>query len=420
LLLANLLVRQKNFEGAKEHIDRVLKGSPNDLLALQAKSSLLGIMGDKAGVYAVLREIRDSHPDKSAAAQFRLGQLYLSEKKYDKAIVEFENALKAIPDSVRALAGVVNTYLAAEEPNKAVGRIDAFLKAYPKNPVAFAMLGQVNLGMKNYPEAVEWLKKALEIKPDYKAAMSSLFSAYEVQNKGDEADAYLQKLLTDNPKHPLAYTFLAISRISKQDYATAERLLKKAIAANPSQGQYYGLLAYLYNVQKDPDKSIETYLEGVGADPKNVRLRLNLAEMYQMQNQMEKAVETYEEILDTDSNNVLARNNLAAILSDFRHDRQSYEKALDLASNFKDAEQPMLLDTLGWIYVKLGNYKEAVSILNKAAKKAPEEAIFQYHLGMAYYKDGDKVKAKDHLSEALKPGKPFQGSEEARMIRERL
>lgn len=420
LQLATLLVRDKDFKGAMEHINAVLKNSPNDLLALQAKTSLLSIMGDREGVHTILQEIQDTHPEESAGVQFRLGHLYLSEKKYDKAIIEFNKALEKHPDSPRALAGLVDALIANGQSEKAIDKIQHTISQNPNNVIAHAILGQVYLGLKKYSEAISNFEKALELRPEYRHAMSSLMAAYEVQNQRDEAENYLQNLLKNDPKHPLANTYMAIIRISKQDYDAAEQYLNRAIEINPSWGQNYGLLASLYSFQKNWEKSINTYLDGIKADPKDIRIRMNLAQIYQEQNQMENALKIYEKVLEINPQNILARNNLSAILSDFRQDRQSLEKALELALVFKDSDQPMLLDTLGWIYLKLGQVDNALPLLQKATEKLPDQPILQYHLGMAYYKKGDNDKAKVHLTEAMKPGKPFQGSDNAQMILETL
>ncbi len=59
--------------------------------------------------------------------------------------------------------------------------------------------------------------------------------------------------------------------------------------------------------------------------------------------------------------------------------------ALSLATQAKQIAPEMnnVNDTLAWIQYKKGNYKVSVSFAEDAVRRAPENASFRYHLGMA-------------------------------------
>ncbi|MDH5563362.1 MAG: hypothetical protein OEY91_07050, partial [Nitrospirota bacterium] len=57
---------------------------------------------------------------------------------------------------------------------------------------------------------------------------------------------------------------------------------------------------------------------------------------------------------------------------------------------------------------------KAVSLLQEAAEKLPENPVVQYHLGMAHFKNGDRLKGKQTLEAAFRLSPEFPGSEEAR------
>jgi Flp pilus assembly protein TadD len=58
-------------------------------------------------------------------------------------------------------------------------------------------------------------------------------------------------------------------------------------------------------------------------------------------------------------------------------------------------------DTLGWIYHKKGLSALAIAPLLESVNKDPKNAMFQYHLGMAYAGTGDKAKARQYVERAL-------------------
>ena len=79
----------------------------------------------------------------------------------------------------------------------------------------------------------------------------------------------------------------------------------------------------------------------------------------------------------------------------------------------KDSKQPLLLDTVGWVAYKTGAYSRAIKILETVVEGAPDKAIYNYHLGMAYYKNNDKSSARTYLSKAVKSESDFTGRNEA-------
>ncbi|MFX9058355.1 hypothetical protein ABTN75_21475, partial [Acinetobacter baumannii] len=64
-------------------------------------------------------------------------------------------------------------------------------------------------------------------------------------------------------------------------------------------------------------------------------------------------------------------------------DPASLEKALDLTKNFADSTNPGFLDSLGWIYYKMGRYQDATPILRKAVEANGQSPILAYHLGLS-------------------------------------
>ena len=58
----------------------------------------------------------------------------------------------------------------------------------------------------------------------------------------------------------------------------------------------------------------------------------------------------------------------------------------------------MLYNT--WVLVTATTWVD-IELFEECVKKEPQNATFQYHLGMSYYKSGNKEKAKEVLSRAV-------------------
>jgi Flp pilus assembly protein TadD len=90
--------------------------------------------------------------------------------------------------------------------------------------------------------------------------------------------------------------------------------------------------------------------------------------------------------------------------------------AMQLAQTAKASlpDSPQVDDTLGWVYYRKQLGGLAVGPLKRAAEKAPKNAVYHYHLGMAYAKNDESANAKASLQKALELDPKFDGAADAR------
>lgn len=112
------------------------------------------------------------------------------------------------------------------------------------------------------------------------------------------------------------------------------------------------------------------------------------------------AEETLRRVLAKDANNPTALNNLGYFLTE--HD-QKLEEARGMIERAVRAEpqNPSFLDSLGWVYYKLGKLNEAERYLSDAARRNPTSATIQEHLGDLFKKLGRQEKAVASWRKAL-------------------
>ncbi len=72
------------------------------------------------------------------------------------------------------------------------------------------------------------------------------------------------------------------------------------------------------------------------------------------------------------------------------------EKAVELRPN-----DGYIVDSLGWVHYKLGNYEEAVAHLERAAELRPQDPTINDHLGDAYWRVGRVLEARFQWRRAL-------------------
>ena len=60
-----------------------------------------------------------------------------------------------------------------------------------------------------------------------------------------------------------------------------------------------------------------------------------------------------------------------------------------------------ITDSLGWVYYKKGNYKQALIELEKAVQLSPQDPVICEHLGDAYLKNNEPGKATEQYKRSL-------------------
>jgi Flp pilus assembly protein TadD len=69
-----------------------------------------------------------------------------------------------------------------------------------------------------------------------------------------------------------------------------------------------------------------------------------------------------------------------------------------------------VLDTLGWVYFKRGNFEKAIENLKSSVELRPNSPTIRYHLGMAHYKNSDLNNALNEFRNSLAISERFNES----------
>ena len=129
-----------------------------------------------------------------------------------------------------------------------------------------------------------------------------------------------------------------------------------------------------------------------------------------------KAYELQSRLMALDPKSWVRANNHAYTLATREY---ALDHALELARHAVALrpDDGGILDTLGWVYVKMDRNQKAVETFERVVKLKPDNALLQYHLGGALVQAGEKERAGDALKAALKL-KPSKRLE--KQIREKI
>ncbi len=144
-----------------------------------------------------------------------------------------------------------------------------------------------------------------------------------------------------------------------------------------------------------------------------------LAEAYFAAGDVKNGTAQYQAIIQAYPTQPLPLNNLAYNLATANTDLPQAlnlsEQSLALARKNSDTDEQMalLLDTLGWVQYRQGDFKNAAQNLEQAAALLPREAETRYHLGMVYTALGEPDAARAELGHAVLLSQDYAAAEAA-------
>lgn len=453
ILLAELFAKTGRNNEAKSLLVEVLKESPNNQTALTLRGQVSLSENDAVSAIADFQSAMRDQPD--SALLFRnLSRAHMVNNEMDLAIDNMKRAvnlnendlglreeyirvlamngdtegvinqlnkiLEISPDNLGAMEALFRVHAARKDWDKLKQITDRMKMTHPDKALGFYYSGMLLREQKQEQESISEFEHAVELAPNAIEPVTQLVRTFMVLNQPEKALEKLNEILSANESNVFARNLIGEVHIFNQELDKAIESFEQAISMKPDWQLPYRNLANSYLLKKENDNAIKAYERGIDATGFSPLLVTDLARYFEASGNVNEAIKLYEEVLVQDENNNLASNNLAMLLIDYRGDDQSLNRASVLVEHLKDINNPAYQDTIGWLLYKQDKVREAIPYLEKAMAASPDNIGFNYHLGMAYFKDGNKEAARQPLTIATDTDRKYLGIEEARKTLESL
>lgn len=365
-------------------------------------------------------------------------EAYIKSGKYEKALSTLETTLISYPNDLNLIEMKGVVYVHKKEMKKAA---DEYLKLIKKKElpfeekikIGFSFLAEsekdsVNLSLaRNIFEAIDadssdWQVKVylgeIAIRQQKDSVASKYFEkATELAEWNSQVWSRLGGLLFDSHKYKDAIQFMekavqkfpndfpinliyALSLSQVNSHEKAKEYFERALNINPNDVTALGALGFTYNQLKQEAEALKVLDKALAIDPKNVQALSLAALIHETKKNYQVSDSLYIIALKSDSTNALILNNLAYSFAERGIKLQEALEMVKLAIS-KEPGNSSYLDTIGWIYFKLGDYKKAKENIEAAVKLEVGNATLLDHLGDVYSKLNDKKKAIEYWKKAL-------------------
>jgi len=360
LALAQAAYANGDAQRARTEAETALKAKPDSELAILA---LVQVMPDKAESLKLLGDFVARYP-KARDARMAYARMLIEQKQYAKARTEFEALLKDQPQDLTSL-------------------------------YALGVLAMQTNDLKSAEQYLTTYLNLLSAKPDdERDPAQALLLLAQIAEERKDSDAVLKWLAQIEPGE--AYLNAQVKRaqvIAKRgDMAGARKLLRElSVSGDREEAQLVIAEGQLLRDANQLQEAMNVFKAGVARFPTNTDLLYDYAMVAEKSGQWDVMESALRKIMELAPNNQHAYNALGYSLAERNIRLQEalalVDKALKLAP-----DDPFIMDSMGWVQFRLGNLKEAETLLRRAYDLRPDVEIAA-HLGEVLWVKGQKEDA---------------------------
>ncbi len=335
-----------------------------------------------------------------------LAQSYLRAQKLNDAQKLYAELTATYPDNLDYLGEYGIVHLLKKDYSKADSAFDVLLASDSVNVegklrVGEMYFGQVDKDSTLIPAAISVFERVRAKHPDDWRSYWFLGALGALSRDDSMAVRNFRKVTQLSSGNADAWVYLSSVFLEKNNFQEVVTILEKAITIVPDDFRVNFFLGVAYNRVGRNDDAVRVLEKARLINPKDVNAISQLALVYDGMKKYDECDRLYEEGLKIDPNNVLIMNNYGYSLADRNI---QIDRALVMAKKAIEAqpENGSFLDTIGWVYFRLGDYKQAEKYIKRAIDRGEVNPVVHEHLGDVYFKMKDMERALEEWKIALK------------------
>ena len=361
-IAASLLARLKGeLELAAKFIEPILNRMPEDTRAILLWTQIMLDTGNDDPLGRLAQTV-EAYPD-IQELRLQYARLLGSERDYPGARAQFVILLDNDSENAELLATAALLDFELELYDAALEKFRRLISLGENLDEAHYYVGRIEVLRDRYPEAIE------------------AFAVVGPSREFRDAKARAAQLLADTA---FASTVREFFRAQREAYpGSAEQLfLLEADALRDWEGE-----------------SLKAYDRGLTAFPRSFSLLYGRAMAHEAEGQLGAMEEDLRNILAQDPDHTATLNALGYTLTNYtgRYDEAAVliKRALVLSPG-----DPAILDSLGWVYYKLGQFAQSEALLRQAHRAFPDPEVAA-HLGEVLWIQGKQIEATDIWRDGL-------------------
>jgi tetratricopeptide (TPR) repeat protein len=408
--------QQKQYKNAIDSYRHAIELDRDNLDAIRGLAENLLSDGQTDAALEQYKVIADANPE-DAQTYVRIAEIYRKQGKFDLALENLKKAATMVPDSIEVPYNIASIYQGEGRYDEAIPIMRDLLKKTEKadgnysgsaksnRAVFLERLGLIYRDAGNYQSANETFRQMVALGGDdnveraYQQIIDTWREAKEWQKATDVAKEAVQKL-------PSSRDLKMVLAAQQADMGKVDEALKDVHAllkGNPDDRQVYITLAQMNTRLRrfgDAEQDLDKAEQLATKDDDKEYVWFLRGSTFEREKRYADAEVQFKKVLASDPEHASALNYLGYMLADQNLELDAalgyIRKAVDL-----DPANGAYLDSLGWVYFRLGKYDLAEENLLKASQKINTDPTVHDHLGDLYQKTGRLKMAVTNWDRAL-------------------
>lgn len=367
------------------------------------QSLLLQYAGELEQALVTARRAAELEPD-NAQSYLQESAILQEMGRVEEALKKLDGLVKKYPDNQRLRLQYARLLAHSDLP-EAQKQFQRLVEQSPGDPDFIFSLGLIQLERGMLVEAAEHFKSLTHGSQHSSSAHYYLGKVAESRGDPTAALHHYQQVGASAEYLPAVMQAAEIlvqmgDVMGAMDYLRTER--EQAVLHE--RDSLYLLEAEVLSATGDNVAALATLKTGLAALPQNTRLLYARAMLFTQMDKIAKAEQDLKQIIYLSPNNAAALNALGYTLAD-RTNRLNEAYGYIHAAFKLTPDDGAVLDSMGWVHYRLGNYSDALKYLRQAMATTPDHEIAA-HLGEVLWVTGAQQEAQKtwHTGLELNPG----------------
>ena len=415
LNLAKLDLAERNFDAARTRLLALNKAQAKDPQPMYELARLESMAGRPVEATRWLERLRAADPG-HVPGGLLLAELFMQGEQPKKALEVLQALQPGAQNNLDVNGALAAALIVNDDPKGAQTILARMTRVAEYDPAWQHRIAQLQVRAGNTQGALYSLDKALEADAKYLPARVLQVEIDVSENRLDQAESRARALLATHPAEGEGYRLLGDVSVRRGRFQDAAGFYRTALGKAPVTPN--ALRVYNAVLASGDGKGATAFLENwVKSHPDPIAGQA-LAEGYLRLGDLQAAKLRYEALVKSGNEVPGVLNNLAIISDRLGNGEKAVEyaqRAVKIAPG-----NPWILDTLGWLLVRRGDFDAGLKSLREARVRDPRNPEIRFHLASALAIGGRNVEARQELTLLLSDSPSFPGASDARALLKEL
>ncbi len=407
--------QKKDYKSAVQAYTKSVNADPDNLDAKRGLAQNLLNDNQPDAALEQYKEITEADPQ-DAQSYLRMADIYRHDGKFDQALAVLKKAQAIAEDSFEVPYSIASVYESVGRYDEAAQILQDLLKRTAKADDAYTTpernnrsiflerLGSVYRDQNKTQLALETFRQMVALGDDSASrGYQQLVETYRDAKQWTQATAVAAEATKKLPKDRGLKLIYAGQQADTGQPEVAIASVKAMLKGTPEDREVWIALAQMdsrLRRWKDAQEAIGKAEELLTKPEDKDYTTFIAGSIYERQKHYEQAEEAFHKVIAGDPRNAVALNYLGYMLAD-RGTRLDEALGYIRRAITLDPQNGAYLDSLGWVYYRMGNYELAEENLRKASERLSNDPTVHDHLADLYQKTGRLKQAVAHWERAV-------------------